>query len=177
MSKASGVKGDTFERDVSKFLNQAYGIKMFARSPGSGAYVGRSNYFKKQGLSESAVHTMICDIITPDDFPYVIECKHYADKPAYATLIKGPESTLDKWLSEVELDASRAEKLPMLFFRTNNKGTHIAIPKEGINLEKLPYYVIYREYVIFGILYFDNIKDDLWQLTEAHLTPSDYKYK
>lgn len=162
MAKSSGVKGDAFERDVAKFFNQMYKVSSFARSPGSGALVGKTNYKKKAGLSASAIHTMICDIITPDDFPYVVECKFYADKPIFHTLIKDKERTVDIWLGEVEFDAKNADKKPMLVFKTNGKGAHMMIPREGIDMSEVPYYVVYRDYYLFGIEYAHTIKDQIW---------------
>lgn len=161
--KASGVKGDAFERSIAKFFNQLFGVAQFGKSPSSGARMGKSNFAKNNGLAESAIHTMICDIITPDSFPFVIECKSYADAPQYHTLIKDSERNIDNWLKEVEFDANNVGKIPMLAFKTNNKGTHFVIPFDFLSdTTSIPYYAKYRNYIIIGSEHMSLIKDQLW---------------
>ena len=52
MPSPSKNKGSGFERDVAKYLSDTYG-ESFIRAPGSGAYTGGSNNFRKKSLHES----------------------------------------------------------------------------------------------------------------------------
>ena len=128
MPSKSKTKGNKFERDIRDFFNETYNTEEFSRTPNSGAIMGRTNWGRNQGLSESVKRTLGSDIIVAEDFPFAVECKHYGDKPNYAAIVKGPDSFLDHWLGEVVFDAINLEMHPLLFFKTNRKGTHFAIP-------------------------------------------------
>ena len=66
--KNSRAKGNSFERKISKLLNERFSTKEFSRTPGSGAFAtshkNLPSHLKLYG-----------DLITPQDFRYVIECK------------------------------------------------------------------------------------------------------
>lgn len=166
MANRSGPKGDEFERLMAKKLNEAYGTEEFVRTPGSGALMGLTNFGKKMGLSEAVRRTLASDLIVPDWFKFSVECKWYKDKPSYAAMIKGPDSMLDVWLGETLYDAINLQLVPLLFFKTNNKGIHVALPKYfGRDMQDnktgdwiIPqYFCGYGDFVIFGLDYFlDN---------------------
>jgi hypothetical protein len=149
MPSKSKTKGNKFERDIRDFLNETYETEEFSRTPNSGAIMGRSNWGKNQGLSEDVKRTLGSDIITADDFKFAVECKHYSDKPNYATIIKGSDSFLDHWLGEVIFDAINLELHPLLFFKTNRKGIHFALP-DYFTLNA-SHYLVYGSFIISGI--------------------------
>ena len=128
MPSKSKNKGNTLEREMRDILNAAYDTEEFARTPSSGAIMGLSNYQKNQGLSESTKTVLGSDLICPDWFPFSVECKWYADTPNYATIIKGSDTDLDGWLAEACFDALNLNLHPLLFFKTNRKGVHAALP-------------------------------------------------
>lgn len=115
--------------------------------------MGRSNWGRKQGLAENVKRTLGSDIIVPDWFRFAIECKHYKDSPTYEAIIKAPgDRTLDHWLAEAVYDAINLNLHPMLIFKTNRKGTHVALPAYFIGaLDNLQYYVSYGTFIISGI--------------------------
>ena len=61
-------KGSTFERKIAKMLNERFDTKEFSRTPGSGAFAtshrNLPEHLRIQG-----------DLITPSNFPFVVECK------------------------------------------------------------------------------------------------------
>lgn len=128
MPSKSKNKGNKFENDIVKAFNELHETEEFRRTPNSGAMMGQSNAAKFAGLSESVRRTLSSDIITPEWFPFAIECKHYGDKPNYAALIKENDSTLDHWLGEATFDAMQQDLHPMLCFKTDRKGVHVAVP-------------------------------------------------
>lgn len=156
MAKRSGPKGDEFEREIAKTLNEAFNTEEFARTPGSGALTGLSNFAKRMGLSEDVRRTLGSDLIVPDWFRFSVECKWYKDSPNYATIIKGNDSDLDVWLGETVFDAINFGLNPLLFFKTNRKGVHVALPKTfmagEVNLPVyLTHYLVYNEFIIIGL--------------------------
>ena len=162
MPSRSKTKGNKFENDMVKLLNEVYNTKEFSRTPNSGAIMGRTNWGKNQGLSENVKRTLGSDLIVPDDFKFAVECKHYADTPNYAQIIKGPDTTLDHWLAEATFDAINLDLHPLLFFKTNRKGVHFALPEyfhmqymeyEGATTTNVmgDYFLHYGPFVISGI--------------------------
>ncbi len=166
MANRSGPKGDEFERLMAKKLNEAYETEEFAKTPGSGALMGLTNFGKKMGLSEAVRRTLASDLIVPDWFKFSVECKWYKNSPNYAAIIKGADSDLDGWLGETLYDAINTDLVPLLFFKTNNKGIHAVLPKYfGRDMSDtrtgdwiIPqYFCGYGDFVIFGLDYFlDN---------------------
>ena len=152
MPSRSKTKGNKFENDTVKVLNEAYDTEEFSRTPNSGAMMGRSNWGKNQGLAENVKRTLGADIIVPDDFKFAVECKHYKDDPNYAQIIKGPDSMLSHWLGECVYDAINLDLNPLLFFKTNRKGTHFALPQyfhESCLIGD--YFLLYGPFVISGM--------------------------
>ena len=64
MSSKSKNKGKSWERDVCLFLSELYNDS-FIRVPGSGAFIGGSNQFRKDTLSEEQIKLSRGDIIPP----------------------------------------------------------------------------------------------------------------
>ena len=63
----SRAKGNRFENKIAKMLNKRFNTEEFCRSPGSGAFATTHklpDYLKVYG-----------DLITPEKFKYIIECK------------------------------------------------------------------------------------------------------
>ena len=151
-----------------KIFNRLYETEEFSRTPNSGAMMGRSNWGKKQGLSENVKRTLGSDIIVPDWFRFSVECKHYADTPTYEAIIKAPgDKTLDHWLGETLFDAANLHLHPMLVFKTNRKGTHIVLPSYFLEATKPNYYVKYGAFIIVGL---DVLEDRAKQIKNAALT-------
>ena len=127
MPSKSKTKGNKFENDIVKAFNELHATEEFRRTPNSGAMMGRSNAEKFSGLSESVQRTLSSDIITPEWYPFAIECKHYGDKPNYAAIIKEHDTTLDHWIGEAMFDAINQGLHMMLCFKTDRKGAHVLV--------------------------------------------------
>ena len=155
MASKSKNKGSRFEYTIRDLLNKVYKSKEFARTPGSGSIMGRSNFAKREGMSEAAKDTLSADLICPSWFPYSIEAKNYADKPTYSTIIHSYDATLDGWLGEALFDAKNFNKIPLLFFNTTRKGSFIAVPEVLAKHLKLDNYLVYRDWRIIGMAAFE----------------------
>lgn len=119
--------------------------------------MGRSNFAKREGMSDSAKDTLSADLICPSWFPYSIEAKNYADKPSYPTIIHSYDATLDGWLGEALFDAKNFNKIPLLFFNTTRKGSFVAVPEIVAKHLTLGNYLVYREFRIISMTHFaDN---------------------
>lgn len=157
MPSKSKTKGNKFENDIVKCFNELHSTEEFRRTPNSGAMMGRSNAAKFAGLSENVQRTLSSDIITPDWYPFAIECKHYGDKPNYAVIFKDHDTTLDHWIGEAIFDALNQGLHPMLCFKTDRKGAHVVLFKAWLvaasRVAVMPkFYITYDEhFAIMGL--------------------------
>ena len=123
MSSKSKTKGNNFEREISTYLSELYGLS-FLRVPNSGAYVGGLNAQRRATLASGQIKTFRGDIIPPDDCTIVIECKNYADFPFHSLLKTNTSiALLNEWINEVETDAG--QDFWLLFFKVSRKGTFV----------------------------------------------------
>lgn len=115
----SSAKGKTAERELCKLLGEAFGGS-FIRTANSGAFIGGSNSFRKQNLSEGQIKGVKGDIIPPDHMPnFAIESKHYADF-AYHQLLVGPVPMLDAWVDQHH-EVLDENDFWLVAFKTNRK--------------------------------------------------------
>lgn len=159
MTSVSKRKGNAFENEIAKKLNIVFEATTFHRTPGSGAWMGKSHAIKRAGVAIEAQDTLRGDLITPKDFPYIIECKFNSVSPSYHSILAGKDAKLDQWLIEVEYDAEHGNRLPMLIFKTPRKGTFVAVPYKDIDVFQFEYFLKYRNYAIVSFEMFTNHKD------------------
>lgn len=110
--KNSKAKGSSFERKVAKILNERFNTNEFARTPGSGAFATTHTLPK---------HLQIWgDLITPENFKYIFECKSGYNNEGIHSLIN-PKSKLWGWVTQMERDAESAEKPSILLISQDRK--------------------------------------------------------
>ena len=98
----SKTKGNSFERDVCKYLGGLTGLN-FTRVPNSGAFLGGSNQVRVGNLTESQVQVFDGDIIVPEEWmDWSIECKFYKEL-AWKKLFQ-PEgiAQLNNWIESFQ---------------------------------------------------------------------------
>ena len=164
MSSKSKNKGKSWERDVCIYLSKLYNDS-FIRVPGSGAFIGGSNQFRKETLSEEQIKLSRGDIIPPVKFPYFLaECKNYADFPFHQFITRkemrsypsGGIKLLDSWIEQVEHDVTSEKDVWVLFIKITRKGEFVLYDTTliGDRLFQLPYGVSYKQYWFCEMDYF-----------------------
>lgn len=124
MPSPSKTKGNGFERQIADFLTNLYGEK-FIRAPGSGAYVGGKNTYRKQLLHEGQIRTFKGDIIPGESFPKLnAECKFYSDFP-FHQLFSGNVKVLDTWINQC-MEVADEGDFSIIFMKFNRKGIYVA---------------------------------------------------
>lgn len=125
MPSPSKIKGNNFERFVAEFLSDLYGEK-FIRAPGSGAYTGGKNNFRKELLHEGQIRSFKGDIVPGQSFPRLnAECKSYRDFP-FHQLFSGAVPVLDTWIQQCA-DAGDPDDFNIIFMKFNRKGIYVAV--------------------------------------------------
>lgn len=124
MANKSKQKGNNFERVVAKMFSDLYkdryGAEVsFQRNISSGSIFGGSNH--QRGMNTLQEMTIYAgDIITPNDFLYTIECKHYAIPFSINAIIIQDSKQLDGWIEQVTQDCEVSGKEPMLVIKYDN---------------------------------------------------------
>ena len=113
--KNSRTKGNTFERQVAKLLNDRFKTTEFSRSPGSGAFATTHrvpDHLKIYG-----------DLLTPEKFKFCIECKKgYNNLNLYS--LYNNSSELWKFIEQIDEHKDKSviagvlQKLPLKDART-----------------------------------------------------------
>jgi hypothetical protein len=138
MTSTAKQKGNSYEREIAKFLSDLYG-ESFIRAPGSGAYVGGKNAQRRQFLHEGQVRSFKGDIVPGQSFPRLnAECKSYKDFP-FHQLFTGEVGILDKWIEQCMAVADR-DDFNILFMKFNRKGKYVAFenkPRDHLKLSTL----------------------------------------
>ena len=125
MTSKSKSKGNSWEREVAKFLSDLYG-ESFVRVPNSGAYIGGANTKRKEMLHEGQIRSFKGDIIPGQSFPkFNCECKSYGDF-AFHQLFQGECKQLNLWLDQL-IDVADEDDFNILIMKFNRKGKFIAI--------------------------------------------------
>ena len=163
-------KGNGFERECAKKLTEIYGEHFNRNISGSGNYLGGTNAYRKNILSESQIRNNKGDVICPDSFngKFVIECKFYKEFPFHHFLIDKSIPILDKWIGQ-QYDIIDDGDFFVVIFKINRCGSFIVVRDDLCSFvdDRLTNHSIYHynneKYIVtdferFMNLYKDEIK-------------------
>jgi len=148
------VKGANFERQIANLLSDHFKSKYnttnsFRRNiEGSGSFFGGKNTHR----TKTHINVVVGDIITPENFPYVIECKAYKTAPSLQAIVKQKVGLFDKWIEQVETDAKAVNKHPLLIVKFNLVPILALTPKVTKRLTPLFRYKNYYAYILNDFL-------------------------
>jgi hypothetical protein len=126
----SKAKGKSFERYTADFLRSLFQLP-FNRVPNSGAFLGRSNFFRKDTLSESQNLLLDGDIIVPEELNFFkFECKFHADVALDRLFTSNKK--IEDWIEQVKDHIE--DKKWFLVFKQNHILPYVAF---DINLLKI----------------------------------------
>lgn len=147
-------KGSGYEREVAKILSDTFGYHFNRNIAGSGAFIGGSNAYRKNILTEEQLQFCMGDVSVPKEMKkMVVECKFYKEFPFHHFLINKSIPLLDKWI-EQQLDIINEDSFWFVTFKINRAGRFIAISKKLCDFfdPKKSNYAIYfykgEEYIV-----------------------------
>ena len=108
----SRAKGNRFENKVAKMLNERFETDEFCRSPGSGAFATTHKLPKHLQLYG--------DLITPERFRFVIECKKGYNSEGISELLNPKSNTLSM-IAQASRDSRKANKKFLLIVGQDRK--------------------------------------------------------
>lgn len=123
MMTNSKNKGNTFERKIANLFSGRFAERTglsaaFRRNVDSGSFFGRSNQSRID--THGTENAQFGDIMTPGDFRYCIECKHYKAPPSLNAIIKQDWKQLDEWIGQAKQDGANAGKEWLVIVKFNN---------------------------------------------------------
>ena len=125
-------KGNSAENEVRKILDERFSFTNFHRSPSSGAFVGGSNFYRKEELNKSQNLVFVGDVYcSREDFKFTIEHKAYAEASFWDLF--NESSDLHSWMKQAEHDAESVGKQPMLIVKYNNKKRIVYLKKDYVD--------------------------------------------
>lgn len=122
--KNSKRKGNAFELQIAKQLNEHFKTDEFVRSPGSGAFSTTHKLPKNLQLAG--------DLLTPQGFRFIIECKKGYNQIRIQDLFS-PSCEVWKFARQAEKDAKRTGKDAIIIWKQDRKKT-LLITKDS-NIE------------------------------------------
>lgn len=141
MTSKAKAKGNSWEREICKFLGETLGGN-FQRVPNSGAYIGGANVYRKQFLDVGQARAAKGDIIPPDALPKLnIEAKNYKDI-AFHQIINGECKQLDTWINQTEEPAD-VDDISFTIFKITRKGSWVAFRESFSHNFELGSHVVY----------------------------------
>lgn len=143
MTSKAKSKGNSWEREICKFLGEQLGGN-WMRVPNSGAYVGGKNASRKVQLDDGQIRMVKGDIIAPEFLPKMnLEAKNYKDI-AFHQIINGNCKQLNDWLEQTETPAEPGD-LSLTIFKITRKGSWVAFRESLKEKFQLESYVFYKK--------------------------------
>lgn len=143
MTSKAKSKGNSWEREITKFLGEELGGN-WMRVPNSGAYVGGKNEARKMLMDDGQVRLVKGDIIPPSHLPLLnLEAKNYKDI-AFHQIINGECKLLNSWIDQTEIPAEPND-ISLTIFKITRKGSWIAFKASLMNEFLLDSYVMYKK--------------------------------
>jgi len=162
MPSPQKAKGSGFEREVAKYLSDAYG-ESFIRAPGSGAYIGGTNQSRTMTLHEGQIRSFKGDVVPGQSFGKMnIECKFYQDFP-FNLVLAGNCKVLDGWIDQL-MEVSETGDVNLLIMKFNRKGRFIAVQSSLTWItDQFLYYTSanQKDWLIMDFDHFFNFNKDL----------------
>lgn len=150
----SGAKGKRVERELVKILNERFGGG-FSRSVGSGNRWGQVS-----SLPKHAQDTFSGDIVCPEQFAFVFECKGGYDDTDLVSVFDNGIALLDDFLKQADMESEKTNRKSILTWKKSRK-PWVAFMKT-VNLPHMnwKYRLVYREWSAVPLMELLEASDD-----------------
>jgi len=154
----SKAKGNNFEWEVARALGSWYydNSEALIRMPTSGALATM--------LPANREH-LVGDVlqVVGEGFPFSVECKHHRDLPLVHLLFERKTSKLYKFWKLIKREARKADKIPMLVFKSNFQEPLVVLPRLSViddNIESVGGYILTPTFIV--IKFKDMLETPIW---------------
>lgn len=160
--KDSGGKGKRGERNLGKVLKERFGFE-FTRTAGSGNRWGQVVYLPKH-----ATETYSGDLVCPENFRFVIECKDgYNDLDLHFCLGSNKGyAKIDSWIEQSLDESKRCKRVPLIAWKKDYKPWVVFILEktynESTSFVSQPYRLYYNGWVVLSLNILLELPDSFW---------------
>ena len=168
----SGKKGDRGELEIVHLLNKRFAKILsenswgeFSKSSGSG-----NRWAQVKNLPQHAKATYSGDITIPTNCLWVFESKNGYDDVDIFRCFKGKCTELDEFLQQVQDDADRSGRKPMLIWKKTRQERVAFIHNEDMPPVESAYRLHYKGWIAVPLSVLLNYKDSYF-FTPPTLTP------
>ena len=145
-SKRKGKRG---ELEIAKLFQKRFGLE-FARVPDSGSIATIHN------LHENANKILAGDIITPDNFKFIIEVKSRKEFNLWEVIGSSKQPEWSQWWQQAREEAQRANREPMVVVKYNNRKIIAFIDKKFNSILK-ENDIRFIDYEDFSVVLLNNL--------------------
>lgn len=140
-------KGNGAELELCKILGGYFG-ETFTRVPNSGAFLGKSNSFRKSTLSETQIKIYKGDLICPDSLPHMIlESKFYQDFTFHQLIQQNDLKLLDDWIQQC-YDILDPGDTWFVCFKINRRDWYIVFEADLLPRFQVGNHACYKRFVV-----------------------------
>jgi hypothetical protein len=153
----SKKKGNRVELELTKILNNRF-ESGFSRSVGSG-----NRWSQTQNLSENAKQIYSGDLVVPENFKFVIECKGGYDGIDLNSIFIHGNSEIDSFLDQVTLDSERCKRKPLLCWKQTRRPWLAFVLTKDLN-HNFKYKLNYDKWSCIALEHLLALKNDFFLL-------------
>ena len=154
--KDSSGKGKRGERNLGKVLKKRFGFE-FTRTSGSGNRWGQVVFLPKH-----AQDTYSGDLVCPENFKFVIECKDgYGDIDLHTCFERGLKK-IDEWMEQSIDEHLRCGRLPIIAWKKNYKPWLAMVRSEDLKNREFKYLLKYKDWCIMALCKLLDLEDDFF---------------
>ena len=125
MANKQKIKGKGYERTIAKIFSETFG-KNFMRVQNSGAFFGGQNAFRLSSHTAEQAKLFSGDIIPPENWSLLIECKARKDFKFHLMLRNQGNLDLNSWIEQASIDYEKSKiNLMLIVFRPNCCGDYV----------------------------------------------------
>lgn len=125
MANKQKTKGKNYEREIADIFSTTFG-QSFTRVPNSGAFFGGINARRLDSYSANQIQMFSGDIIPPDNWSILIECKSRKDFKFHLLLREKGNLDLNSWIDQASIDFEKSKlNLMLVIFKPNNCGSYV----------------------------------------------------
>jgi Holliday junction resolvase len=154
----SGSKGKRKERELVKVLTDRFGAG-FSRSVGSGNRWGQVSHLPKH-----AQDTFSGDLVCPEDFLWVFECKGGYNEIDLNNAFIGGITDLDAFLKQADEEKGRTGRMPMLCWKKDRRPWLAFVQTENLPKDfNFEYSMKYRGWTAVALEELLKTPDSYWR--------------
>jgi Holliday junction resolvase len=149
-------KGNRTELNLAKLLKERFGFE-FTRTVGSGNRHGQVFF-----LPAHAQQVYSGDLVCPENFKFVVECKGGYKKIKLHSTLQGGLALIDEWIEEALAESKRCGRMPVIAWKKDYMPWLGFVQTKNLKGKKIEYSMKYRDWTVFSLQKLFEFPDDFF---------------